>query len=762
MKKLLNVMKTLLPVAAIMLSMASCKEEDPAKEATIAIKVTATSQSSVSFELTATDAKSVSYAVAEAAQIESATYETIDEVGTSPIAVTKDGLAENAEYVIRAYATNADGKKSTTAEETFMTTSAPSIDIEVIEVTSSEVTFKLMPLNAASMKYSVEETSVDAETVELKNTVDNGEEQEITVDGLAEDSRYFIIAVAVNASGEESERAFETIRTELEPKVTIGEITAESNQARVALSYENVAEYAYAVAKKGDPEPEEGSYSKQAATGSSTSFIVSQLEPSTDYVLYVYGINMKGYAGETVSKEFSTTEYVEKPFELSVSNISSTDALISARFDSDEYSGYYIVLGTSKDVNSETYDFQTAIDNIYSGNIPPRKYTEDSEFRLREWKDGTDTQRGFSLEAMYVIGGCPVKTDGSLDTNAIIWTSAQMKTVTFGESSLTATINEKTVTLGEITYNVSLSDESAANGFFVHYSSGDLTSDETNLEKQARNALFYQDANFTLGKDTTQAYLSPGTTYTLIAVPRDKDGKLGQIATHVFTTKSLDYENPDITCEVELAGKTTSDMTFNVTLPSGVEEIRYKYDKTSSIFSEDDFVKAIKTNGYGVKTITASGELKLEGLSAETEYTIGFVPVSEDGDLGVMQTFKEKTDSYVFDGNPAANVEMTVTKCEESQWGGYTVFIDLKPNEYVKEYVAEIKSETNNVQLTHSGLVDMYKNGSTDIYTGNATMDGYNHGGESAGDNSYLWILAVDTDGKYVPVIEYKIDGTWK
>ena len=141
MKKLLNVMKTLLPVAAIMLSMASCKEEDPAKEATIAIKVTATSQSSVSFELTATDAKSVSYAVAEAAQIESATYETIDEVGTSPIAVTKDGLAENAEYVIRAYATNADGKKSTTAEETFMTTSAPSIDIEVIEVTSSEVIF---------------------------------------------------------------------------------------------------------------------------------------------------------------------------------------------------------------------------------------------------------------------------------------------------------------------------------------------------------------------------------------------------------------------------------------------------------------------------------------------------------------------------------------------------------------------------------------------------------------------------------------------
>lgn len=154
MKKLLAKLISAGMIAAMALAAFSCKPQDEAKDAVVSLKITGTSESSISFEITAENAVSVTYAVfpSDAA---SGDYQTVQVQGSSPLSITEDGLSENTEYTVSAYGINADGKAGVKAEETAVTSAAPSVRIEISEKTSSSVKFVISPLNAVSVEWTL-------------------------------------------------------------------------------------------------------------------------------------------------------------------------------------------------------------------------------------------------------------------------------------------------------------------------------------------------------------------------------------------------------------------------------------------------------------------------------------------------------------------------------------------------------------------------------------------------------------------------------
>ena len=753
MKRLLTNLAVMVSVAGTLLAISSCKEEDPAAPATVSIQVTATTPASISFTLSPKNAVSVSYSVAKADAADYA-FESMETKGDSDISIEETGLEENTNYIIRAYATNADGVKSEVQQKEAVTSSEASVSIDVIERKSTEITFKITPVNAVSYAYAVVESTEDVESVELGNKVDGGEAREFTETGLKENTAYSIIAAATNAAGDVSERVYESARTEIEPKVTIGEITPQSNQANVVLSFENAAKYAWTYAKKGEPQPEKNTFKEVSLSGNSATLLVSGLEPSTQYTVYAYAINTKGYAGEIASKDFETIEYVQKPFEITVSNITSTNADISVTMDKEIYSKFYFVLGSNTTImDIDSWDWESKIQTGWSWPMY-FAYTDNMECNLRTWGD---SDYGLTLEGTYMIGGIPEKIDGTLDNEAAIWTSATLKPVVIGESPLTCTINEVSTAMSTLTYNVTVSDENNLDCFYVYSTQGDISQNQTELDNAILSTIQRWPA-YKPGKDSTLTWLSASTTYTLIAVAKDNDGKLSDASILTVTTKSLDFEG-DAICSAEVSQAEKHDVTFDVTLNPGTVKVLYhSATKTDYDNDPDSFLRSLKVNNH--KEITASGEFSISGLDAGTEYVFGFVPVDEKGLPGKTVIIEQATDEYVFDGNPDATVALEIN-CGPNEYGGWSAVIKATPSEQVSKYFYQLKYENYNANLTDNVFAGRCMTGQYTEYTGPQTFAGWGGNGEMVEKNASVLILAIDQEGKLAPVVETRIEETW-
>ena len=753
MKRLLTNLAVMVSVAGTLLAISSCKEEDPAAPATVSIQVTATTPASISFTLSPENAVSVSYSVAKADAADYA-FESMETKGDSDISIEETGLEENTNYIIRAYATNADGVKSEVQQKEAVTSSEASVSIDVIELKSTEITFKITPVNAVSYAYAVVESTEDVENVELKNKIDGGEAREFTETGLKENTAYSIIAAATNAAGDVSERAYESARTEIEPKVTIGEITPQSNQANVVLSFENAAKYAWSYAKKGEPQPEKDTFKEVALSGNSATLLVSGLEPSTQYTVYAYAINTKAYAGEIESKDFETIEYVQKPFEITVSNITSTDADISVTMDKEIYSKFYFVLGSNTTImDIDSWDWASKIQTGWSWPMY-FAYTDNMECNLRTWGD---SDYGLTLEGTYMIGGIPEKIDGTLDNEAAIWTSATLKPVVIGESPLTCTINEVSTAMSTLTYNVTVSDENNLDCFYVYSTQGDISQNQTELDNAILSTIQRWPA-YKPGKDSTLTWLSASTTYTLIAVAKDNDGKLSDASILTVTTKSLDFEG-DAICSAEVSQAEKHDVTFDVTLNPGTVKVLYhSATKTDYDNDPDSFLRSLKVNNR--KEITSSGDFSISGLDAGTGYVFGFVPVDEKGLPGKTVIIEQATDEYVFDGNPDATVALEIN-CGPNEYGGWSAVIKATPSEQVSKYFYQLKYENYNTNLTDNVFAGRCMTGQYTEYTGPQTFAGWGGNGEMVEKNASILILAIDQEGKLAPVVETRIEETW-
>lgn len=749
MKKLLAKLISAGMIAAMALAAFSCKPQDEAKDAVVSLKITGTSESSISFEITAENAVSVAYAVfpSDAA---SGDYQTVQVQGSSPLSITEDGLSENTEYTVSAYGINADGKAGAKAEETAVTSAAPSVRIEISEKTSSSVKFVISPLNAVSVEWTVAESSSDLEAAELTEKAEGGQEQELSEDGLSENTNYTIIAEAVNAAGNRSGRVFESFKTETEPVVSISSIEAEYNQAHVSIVSENAAKYAYAAVKKGEPEPEKGNFmERQFENGSSATFIVSQLEPSAEYVLYLYGINSRGYAGKTVSEDFVTEEYVQMPFEIKVSNVTSTDADIDVTFDKEQYSGYYFVLGSSAVLvpSAESWDWNDVISDGFS--VPMYvKYEEEMSCRLRTWT----TEFFLYPETVYMAGGVPVLPDGTLDTDAAVWQAIDLPKLVFGESNVTAGITEKITTMDAITYSIDVDDPNIES-VYVNYQAGTYYEGSSDAESLARSSIItgipLMSGSF--NKDTVQAYLQPGSDYTMFAIPKDSEGRLGKITCLNFSTKPLDYVG-DAKGTAEVSVMDVHEAVFDIQLGENAVKMLYKYESMYLGFDEEWFVQNLKVNNYN--SISQDGEFRIENLTAEKEYIFGFVPVDENGICGQEIVIYESTAAYDYDGNPEADVQVEIISCEFDGWS-YATSIKAVPNEYVSKYYVGVKSQEN-PYFSNGEFIDQCMAGWTVEYTSAQIIENLYSSVEAT-----LLVAVYDKDGKISKVKEVVLEDTF-
>ena len=735
----------LLSLAGLLLANVSCKPgEEGAKEATIEVKVTATTLESVTFEITTTDAEYVYYSVNKDGETPSS-YKELAADNESPLSVTESGLAENTAYDLHAYAVNADGKKCNEKVVDFETSTKPSISIKIDERTSSSVKFTLTPVNAVSYAYAVAETS-ETGGAEL-TAVESSEEQQFEVKDLKDNTNYSIIATATSEDGIESQRMYQSFSTEAEPRMELAEMTPESDKVTFKMNIENVSSYAYAYTKKGEGEPAEDAYAKGSvlSTGSVT-FTVTGLEPLTDYTLWYYGINATGYKGEVADLVFSTTEYVEKPFELNVTNICSTDADIEVTFDKDVYAGYWFVTGSNSFImyDPETWDWDNAINNFL---LPAKKYTENMTCRMRTWAFNE-----FSLEIgmTYYAGGVPFDTEGNLDLDAEIWVPINMPEPVFGESTVECTAEKVSSSMDQLTVNVSCQDADF-DSYYISCKSGNVS----NLGDNDLRSIIINRPSSKLS-DTTFTGLSPDSEYTIVLIAKDKEGKLGNATYAVMSTSSI-YDAGDAVVEASLNEAATTSAVFDITFGEGAESVMYYYEE-AQYYDEETFLRNLKVNNY---RYAEEGEFTISGLSSNTSYKVGFVALDDTGMPGEPVILDIKTEDYVYDGNQDADVEIIVESCEDNGFGAFSVKIKAVPNEYVGSYYMTIGYDGS--WVTKESFVDYCLDGSGtyEEYTGETTLAGYDGEGEYAAPNSYVWLLVLDNGDKLVRFEEIQIEGTF-
>lgn len=747
MKKIYGFILALTAIGLLM----SCKQEteEPMKEASVSLKLLSTTTSSVKFELTANDAQTYSYGISADAQTEPE-YTTADAVNGEPVEIEILELEKETAYTVFAYATNPEGKKSEVQKLEVRTTSAAQITVAVIEAGADRVKFKVSPVNAVSYGYAVAERT-EATSAEL-TIVENGEEKEYEVTGLKESTAYSIVASAVNASGEESERVYVPFKTEVMPVVTFGEVQAEVFQAKVTVTVSNAKTLHYALAKKGEGEPSEDKFKTVEMNSPATTLLFSELEEQTEYEIYAYAENMNGFRCETVSTSFTTLEYVELPFEIKTSNVLCHDAKISVTFDSELYSKVYFVMGTQIQDPSK-WDWKKVIEQGWS--YPQYKeYTEDMSFTIREYLKPSPIEP----EAVYFAGGIPVKLDGTLDEAAAVWSTIQLKEIEFDQFEGECPIEEIYTNCSAIKFRIGRSNDNVESVYIYNSNANEDLSDPAALKDFVLSRLLPKDPKTNFDMDTVRTSLTPGSEYSLVTVPQDKDGKLGKVTVHKFTTKSLDYEG-DAQATVTVAEKEKYSVSFDVALGANTSKVAYAYMKTSDwSYKDETLINIVKTQyKYAV---TENGKVTIDNLDPDTEYAFAFAPMDENDVPGKHFIFKEKTASYVYDGDASAKVDIEVTSLEALSFG-FGVKLKTTPNASVAKYYVGFKSE-NNPKFTQSEFTDAcVRKGTYEDYEGVADITGKNGDPMRVGSNAVVWVLPVDKDGKLCPIIELKLDKTW-
>lgn len=735
-----------------LLVLVSCeRNEQPAAEASISLELVKTTVSSVEFNVETENAASFFYSIT----LKDATSEEYTEVkaenGVS-VKCSREGLEENSEYVLTAYAVNADGVKSNEETVSFKTNAGAAITIKPLSKTSESVTFSLSPLNAGSYSYAVVEASSDPETAELANRVEGGEKGEFTQDGLKQNTNYVIVAEAYNLEGESSGRVYEPVKTEIEPVVSIEEIVPASNSATAKLVFGNAVRFHYAVSEGSSDEPESSEFVSKDLTDNNVSLLLQNLEPEKEYTLYVKGENSNGYIGKSTSGKFTTLEYIKLPVEIASANITMFDADFTVSFDHDKYVKCYYVVRAEKEVgNIEEWDWQMIVD------YNPR-FLKVTGQDIGSTLSDCYAPSVLNVETTYMVGAVPVLTDGKLDLEAAVWHSVPLKAVTFGESTAECSLQIKGSGYDNIKFSVSNVSGTPV-GYYCGCIQGSF-SDNAALAEKIKPELVKKMQN-TYDQDTVWRYLSPGSAYTVYIVPRDGEDKLGNISSAVYETKALDYTS-QAGCQVEIASVDVKKITFNCTFLNKevTKKILYYSQEYDEYYNESRFLERLKVDND--RYLETDGSLDFSSLMPEKEYVFGFAPVDEYGVAGDVVILRQKTNAYVFDGDANAKVEITITSLvEKPEYKGYYVKYKAVPNQYVSKYFVTVKSNSN-PWLDDSRFASDCEDGVNMEYTEETEITGYDGNGEFVTENAEIWVLAYDHDGRLCKIEKTRIEETWK
>lgn len=730
------------------MSLSSCKKEieEVFGEAGVELDLVSVTSSSVTFSIDPNEnAVSVYYALAKVGENpDESEYVEIDDISGN-VEISVSDLEENIDYCVTSFAINGAGKRSENTELQFKTGSAPVITVKTLSVTSSTAEFSVKALNAVSFWYGMAESSgiEDVEMVKIEDL----EKNTVLLENLKENTSYTFVAYAESASGEQGEKVFTTIRTETEPAVKIESADIGSDEAKFNVAFENAVKYAYSVKKSDEEKPGEDDYREMQLTGTSATILTSGLESSIGYILYLYAITNKGYKGKVIEYPFETIEKVELAFDIVVSDVTSTNARIEVKYDSEIYGKYYFVSGLSSKIGDVTkWDWKKIIESGWS--YPKYKtYEAPLSTDLRS----TVFPELMSVESVYMIGAVPEKSRGELDLEAAVWKSVELPKVKFGESDAACSIKQISTSCDSFKFLV---EGENSDCYYMTFTEGEQNAGM--IDALAKKALEY-NAMKNFGRDTIKDYLEPSKKYTFVAVPENEKG-LGTPVSCIVETKSLDFEGP-ATADITVTELGQMEAVFGCVFGSSTVKVLYHYEEMNEYFDKTQFISSLKIGNY--RFISESGDIKFENLDPARKYMFGFVPVDENGVHGKTVLLEESTKSFVFDGNPDAKVEMEIVSCEPAEFGMYLIKANAVPNDKVSKYFVLSVSEDNSY-LTYDDFASQCVSGALESYKGENLIAGPFGKGFYVGKNASIWVLAYDSDGKMCKVSETRIEETWK
>lgn len=730
----------------------SCKEkEEIIEEASLELKITQTSSSSVTFSITP-DKNTVaySYACVKSEELSSANFTRVESPDYGEYTI--ENLEPDTEYTILANAENKAGAISDNISEEFVTTSAPSIKIKVTEVIPNKVTFTLTPLNAVSMIYACVPSS-EAETAELTNTIESGKEETVTLD-VNENTQYAIVAQAKNESGELSEKAFSSFRTGEGAKVEITEIESDEVSATVKITHSGASNIYYALTNANE-EPAE--YKKITASSTYPSALYFyDLNEGSQYTVHIYADNKDGFETEPVKQSF-TAEAPAQPKDLTVkvSNITYRDADVQIEYNTEkiQYCQAYVkrIIDGTLAINPSEFDWDAAITNKQTTKIDESGNTHKLNDLITSFAIGNgnttaqnahinisdDSRSNLTIEGKYFLGITGIDKDGNVVSESSVWKEIQLDNVTFGESEVSLTIEDIEVGFDSYKYKVI---SNGATAYYIKWVYDNPEDPEATAKTMLPNKVGY-----TSSFERTQTFenLEQNREISIIAIPEDENGLLGEVVIHQIKTKEVVFDGNAKT-NVSLTRKSMTTLHYNIEFDENTASFKYiHFSSDDATWSDEQYAQ---NRLLKAKENTEPLNIDLTNLEQDKEYQLWVLPIDKEGRMSEIIKIKNKTDAALFEGNAGATI--TIDEFTNSGFQSKVKYT-ITPDESAVGFYHTAWSMSNINSLDDKALAAYLMNSGT-YSTEKVSVTGKDGSGmQIFGKEIGVVVITVDKDGKY-------------
>lgn len=512
----------------------------------------------------------------------------------------------------------------------------PSISISDVKATSTTITFTVKPVDAVKYSYSVLPKGVQGSMT----TVEDGNENTITVENLTPDTEYTISAVATSVDNFESDLVTVNCITNAKATVSISEITPTDNSVSVKFTPTNATGFRYAVTPEGE-DPTEWT---TVEGNSETTAEIKDLTPETAYTIHACAYNEEG-DGEIITEGFTT---LEAPKALNVELVATSYAVyMSFEFNPELADRYVFTYPTTKD-SFEFTGIDGFLEHVVSNAWAYTDYTE--SYR--------EVSLGFpSSTELFVYAVCKDKEGAVLPETAL-----EISVTTKALSQLsgsTAKAELKSVETQSMTadFEISLSEECLMYhaGMIPAENIGDTPVNMyVNENLSSFQMLPVEETDF----KTTVSNILPNKDYVAILFAADKNGDITALASEKVSTTEIEYDE-NSTAEINVLSSTFTSTTFSL-VKNNCKDVRFlQVEKTiADASSDDDFYAQLYSPFSQVIMPGESGNFTIEWLNYNTEYILYTIPVKEDGSLGKPGKLAFSTGKYVQEGTSTATIEV--------------------------------------------------------------------------------------------------------
>lgn len=743
----------LLFCAAVLFNVACTPEEQipAAPMAAVQVSIDAATSSSISFTITPDEnAVCFFYACVPSKDTASATYTRVPEMNTFVHIV--DGLEENMEYAVMAYAENKDKIPGLKVVKTVTTTSLPQIGISEVNPSATSVEFILQAVNAVSYSYAVLPVA-DTATGELSTKVeqDTDKPKTVSIEGLTPKTAYAVVAQAANSLGETSGRGVYEFATSAIPSVCIDKLDTLFTKADISVSWTDCDTVYYSLYKKGDV----AEYFQLEMEEGVTSHIFSYKYLETEeYVFSVYGKNAVGLVSENDSVTFTPVEEVASDRSVTVKNVTPFNANFELIWDNSKYKDCYWYADKFENLaNPDTVDWAALIDKVKA--IKATGYTKPYNVGLLTF----NPERSGKYRAGFVYTG----TDGKLVPESAIWKTVQLTQITFGESAASVEIDIISVSFANLRYAV-------RNAGAAQYILSPILK-TADVEKAGG----VEEYAYSLFKNTVHPkdvfdevalyqYLAPETSYTIIAIPVDSEGKYGNVVSAEFVSGVLAFNGKaEMTVAMAEGEPSWGSATFKISEEKDVAKRLVLVNNSKSVaMTETEILNGLKgkinANGFEVDE-SGLYTVKLTSPSnTANRIQVYFAAMDADYNLSSLTKFEEvklKEIEFTGTGSVAVNID-NFTKSGSY----YTVEFTLTPDDNVAHYYYQIMATASLATKKDEALVkDMtadpakYKK-TAGVFSG-SLPDEYNK--TTIFQKSTFVIIPVSKSGELCPIVKYEI-----